>query len=437
MQIISLIQGLWVALIILMFFVKLRTGICLYVAYMILVPYMNINLGINLQWNMVNTLLLVAFFFSCYKGKKAPISFKPFWPFLFLYAAQLMEMPFQHDVPFDYSFNSFRLHLMSYMILPFVIWNHAATDPELSGQLRKTVLICICIAFGYGLFLTTTDGQNPYQMLIMAANGEEWNAGYAEVGGGRMFGRISSVFGHPMTYGLFLGMALVYVYSVRECLNKYVGVVLILGIIAAIFLCGIRSPIGALFATVLVFLLLNHKVKLMIQVAIVGCLGYAIISSVPDLNSYVESIFSDDKSEVAGSSMEMRMEQFEGCLAEIRNNPIFGKGYDWVGYYETNFGDHPVMLAFESLSYVVLCNSGFLGVVIWVVFLIRLYQSMKRNVKNKETLIMVLVLMAYYLAYSMITGEYGYMKYFMLFYTLILLEDNEVRHVITSKKLKY
>lgn len=437
MQIISLIQGLWVALIILMFFVKLRTGICLYVAYMILVPYMNINLGINLQWNMVNTLLLVAFFFSCYKGKKAPISFKPFWPFLFLYVAQLMEMPFQHDVPFDYSFNSFRLNLMSYMILPFVIWNHAATDPELSGQLRKTVLICICIAFGYGLFLTTTDGQNPYQMLIMAANGEEWNAGYAAVGGGRMFGRISSVFGHPMTYGLFLGMALVYVYSVRECLNKYVGVVLILGIIAAIFLCGIRSPIGALFATVLVFLLLNHKVKLMIQVAIVGCLGYAIISSVPDLNSYVESIFSDDKSEVAGSSMEMRMEQFEGCLAEIRNNPIFGKGYDWVGYYKTNFGDHPVMLAFESLSYVVLCNSGFLGVVIWVVFLIRLYQSMKRNVKNKETLIMVLVLMAYYLAYSMITGEYGYMKYFMLFYTFILLEDNEVRHVITSKKLKY
>lgn len=437
MQIISLIQGLWVALIILMFFVKLRTGICLYVAYMILVPYMNINLGINLQWNMVNTLLLVAFFFSCYKGKKAPISFKPFWPFLFLYVAQLMEMPFQHDVPFDYSFNSFRLNLMSYMILPFVIWNHAATDPELSGQLRKTVLICICIAFGYGLFLTTTDGQNPYQMLIMAANGEEWNAGYAKVGGGRMFGRISSVFGHPMTYGLFLGMALVYVYSVRECLNKYVGVVLILGIIAAIFLCGIRSPIGALFATVLVFLLLNHKVKLMIQVAIVGCLGYAIISSVPDLNSYVESIFSDDKSEVAGSSIEMRMEQFEGCLAEIRNNPIFGKGYDWVGYYKTNFGDHPVMLAFESLSYVVLCNSGFLGVVIWVVFLIRLYQSMKRNVKNKETLIMVLVLMAFYLAYSMITGEYGYMKYFMLFYTFILLEDNEVRHVITSKKLKY
>ena len=221
MQIISLIQGLWVALIILMFFVKLRTGICLYVAYMILVPYMNINLGINLQWNMVNTLLLVAFLISFNKGKKKNISYKPFIPFLFLFLAQLLEMPFQSDVPLDFAFNSFRLNLMTYMILPFVIWN-SAEDAKLCVQLKKTVVVSICIAFGYGLFLTTIAGQNPYLMLIMAANGEEWNEHYAAVGGGRIFGRISSVFGHPMTYGLFLGMSLVYIYAIRDYFNKYV-----------------------------------------------------------------------------------------------------------------------------------------------------------------------------------------------------------------------
>lgn len=431
MQIISLIQGLWVALIILMFFAKLRTGICLYVAYMVLVPYMNINVGINLQWNMVNTLLLIAFLISFNKGNKTTVSLKPFLPFLFLYVAQLMEMPFQGDVPFYYSFNSFRFELMTYLILPFVIWNYSAKDSKLSGQLRKTMIVCIFIAFVYGLFLTTTAGQNPYQMLIMATNGQEWNAGYAEVGGGRMFGRISSVFGHPMTYGLFLGMALVYIYTVRDYLNKYVALLLIFGIIAAIFLCGIRSPIGALFATVLVFLFLNHKIKLMVQVGVVGCLGYAIISSVPDLNSYVESIFSDDKSEVAGSSMEMRLEQLDGCLTEIRNNPIFGKGYGWVGYYKENFGDHPVILAFESLSYVVLCNSGFLGVCIWIVFLIYLFKNTNRCIQNKETSISALVLTTYYLAYSMITGEYGYMKYLILFYIMILLEDK--RYTKTEK----
>lgn len=425
MQIISLIQGLWVALIILMFFAKLRTGICLYVAYMILVPYMNINLGINLQWNLVNVLLLVAFFWSYEYGReeRIPLSFKPFVPFLFLFIAQLLEMPFQDGVPFDFAFNDFRFQLMAYLILPFVIWNYSAMDPKLANQLKLTVVICICIAFGYGLFLTTTNGQNPYQLLIMTANGEKWNEEYAAVGGGRMFGRISSVFGHPMTYGLFLGMALVYIYTIRDYFNKYIWKILMLGIIAAVFLCGIRSPIGALFATVLVFLLLNHKIGLMAQVGVVGCLIYVVVSSVPDLNSYVESIFSDKNSDVSGSSVEMRLMQLEGCFAEIRNNPLFGKGYAWVSWYKANFGDHPVMLAFESLIYVVLCNSGFIGLCIWAVFLIKLFKNTTQITGNKEIIIYSVTLMAYYLAYSVITGEYGYMKYLILFYIFILLED--------------
>lgn len=425
MQIISLIQGLWVALIILMFFAKLRTGICLYVAYMILVPYMNINLGINFSWNLVNTLLLVVFVISCNRGKKFSPSFKPFLPFLFLFIAQLMEMPFQDDVPLNFSLNFFRQEFMNCLILPFVIWNYSIKDPQLIAQLRNTVIISICIAFGYGLFLTTTNGLNPYLMLIMAANGAEWNARYAAIGGGRMFGRISSVFNHPMTYGLFLGMALVYIYSIRTHLNKYVNLLLIFGIIAAIFLCGIRSPIGALFVTILIFLLLNHKAKLMIQVAFAACLCYAIISSVPELNHYVGSIFSDDNSTVQGSSLEMRLNQLQGCIHEIKDNPLFGKGYGWTVYYHENYGDHPIIYAFESLAYVVLCNTGFLGVVIWIIFLLKTFMNIKRNTYTKDSLINSLVLTTYYIVYSLITGEYGYMKYLVLFNILILLEDKK------------
>ena len=89
MQIISLIQGLWVALIIVMAFAKLRTGICIYVAYMILVPYININLGIDLQWNVVHILMLLGFFVSFHKRGVKIMSLKPFLPFVFLFMAQL------------------------------------------------------------------------------------------------------------------------------------------------------------------------------------------------------------------------------------------------------------------------------------------------------------------------------------------------------------
>ena len=76
-------------MIIVMAFAKLRTGICIYVAYMILVPYININLGIDLQWNVVNILMLLGFFVSFKKRGVKIMSLKPFLPFVFLFMAQL------------------------------------------------------------------------------------------------------------------------------------------------------------------------------------------------------------------------------------------------------------------------------------------------------------------------------------------------------------
>ena len=127
------------------------------------------------------------------------------------------------------------------------------------------------------------------------------------------------------------------------------------------------------------------------------------------------------------------MSQMEGCLIEIKNNPLFGKGYGWTGYYEKNFGDHPIMLAFESLAYVVLCNSGFVGVIIWIVFIAMYLKKAKLFLKNKDLCNSAITLMVYYVAYSMITGEYGYMKFLVLFYTFILLEGKQGRKEILSK----
>lgn len=35
-----------------------------------------------------------------------------------------------------------------------------------------------------------------------------------------------------------------------------------------------------------------------------------------------------------------------------------------------------------------------------------------------------MTLAVYYIGYSIITGEYGYMQYFIIFYTLILMNSN-------------
>lgn len=131
----------------------------------------------------------------------------------------------------------------------------------------------------------------------------------------------------------------------------------------------------------------------------------------------------------------MRMKQFEGCLYEIRNNPIFGNGYQWTDFYKEKYGDHPILLAFESLIFVVLCNSGFLGIVIWVFFLFKLFVNTRKLINDTNIMICSLMLSVYYLSYTIITGEYGYMKFLILFYILILVCTKYTPKSIKNKRL--
>lgn len=66
------------------------------------------------------------------------------------------------------------------------------------------------------------------------------------------------------------------------------------------------------------------------------------------------------------SSIALRLEQLQGTLNEINTHFLVGKGYGWNNYYLSTHLTHPVILAFESLVFVVLCNSGILGACVWI-----------------------------------------------------------------------
>lgn len=420
------IQGLWVLLTIVFFFFRLRIGLCLYVAYIFMVPYMNIRLGVNLQWNFVNMLLLGAFVKDFLKQKKVKFNLGVLLPFFVLYLFLFFEIPFQEDVPLGYSLNEFRISAMGTLILPMVLWNVARYDEHLVSNLRMTVLLCIIFIMGYGLFIAYLGGGvNPYLLLVQTVNGVEFNESYIQVSGGRLFGRISSVFAHPMTYGMFLSLSVVYMFSIKKKLSKWkIWSLMIMGVVS-VLLCGIRTPIGTLMVSFALYLLLNMRIKLLIQCSVFVLSIILFICLIPDLDSYVGSIFVSNSNDVSGSSIEMRFEQLGGCFTEISNSPIFGKGYSWANYYHSLKGDHPVILAFESLLFVVLCNNGFLGLVVWtIVFGKVILKSFKLRVPREES-IMLCILTITYLVYSLITGEYGYMKYYLIFFTLMMLEARE------------
>ncbi len=448
--IVQLLQSLWVAFIVIMLFYRFRIGVASYLAYIFLVPYMKIDIeGFVLQWNFINILLLIAFLYYRYKKKLLKFDWCPLLPFVIYFGVSLIVMPFQDGLPFSESINTWRVQVMKYLILPFVIWNDIIINHNSLKLYRKVLIGCIVIATLYGLFLTTMPGVNPYVMVVSEVNGEGFNMAYAAGHSGmvddgtldddmiidedivfrndnpivedRLFGRISSVFSHPMMFGLFLGLALLYLYRNKGNISKRLLYVMSLIILTDMLLCGVRSVIVATSVVGLFYLFYLRKFKIFFTFLMIGGALWIITTFSPWLSNYLGSIFDEGSSNVSGSSLEMRLSQLEGCFVEIKDAFLEGKGFGWVGYYLSQNEGHPTILHFESLIFVVICNSGMVGVLLWFVMGTIILKYNNRRIRPIAALLHSLFI--FYIAYACITGEYGYMQYFIIFYILMLGED--------------
>ena len=127
---IGVLQTLWIFLILALMVVRFKVGLSLYLAYIILVPYMSISFGgILLQWNFINMIvLLMAIYEFKIKRTNFKIDFKPLLPFLIYFCISLIMMPFQNGVPIGIQFDTWRMQLMKYMIVSFALWNEMRLD---------------------------------------------------------------------------------------------------------------------------------------------------------------------------------------------------------------------------------------------------------------------------------------------------------------------
>lgn len=414
--------SVWLLLVLVLSFWNLKWGVVLFLMYMVLVPYMKLQFGgFELGQNLFNTAFMASYFLYASKNN-VKTDWRPLMPFVVYFIATLCVMPLQSHVPFGMMFNSWRVDIMSTLFLPFVMWNVAKAEPSSVKWFRNAMLVAIAIAVGYGLFLTTTGGVNPYIMSLIGFMDvkQDFESYYEAAGSGRLYGRISSVFLHPMSYAFFLGLSFIYVFQSRQYIKKVFIALLLIAVGASAITCGVRSVLGGLVVAVAYFFLMSKDYKMMIGVIVVALVVYFIADSIPELSKYLGSMadINNKKGDVSGSSIEMRLEQLEGAITEGSKNPLFGLGYGWTGYYQSLKGDHPVCLAFESLIYVIICNSGIFGFFLWTYMVVK-YLKINRRMKLNENVLFE-CLMMFYISYSCITGEYGYMKTFLIFYILML-----------------
>lgn len=415
----QLIISLWLIAVLITSFTNLKACLCLFLSYMLFVPFVQIDIGIHLGENFIYMIILIGFLKNYWKHR-ADFDFKIFRPFLFLYGFYLLMIPFQSGMPIDEMLNIFRISAMGNFILPFVLWNTYIFTPEIKNALEKTLIISIVVICFYGLYLTQTGGLNPWLMTVLPLGGSDYDLDYAFSDDGRVFGRISSVFNHPMTFGFFLDISLIYIWSIRDKLKWYVSIMIFIIVALNIVFCGVRSAIGGAAIGVCFYLIKSRKIKLALGGLVAGYLLMLFIQTIPGMGGYVNSITDvhNKKADVNGSSIEMRMDQLNGCFNEISSCPFTGKGYGWTAYYKKIKGDHPILLAFESLVFVVLCDNGYLGALIWILFVIGLFRM---KWPNKQLQVIVPTLFITYIGYSCITGEYGYLKFTLIIYIMMLI----------------
>lgn len=399
--------------VLILFVCKIRWGLILYVLMFFLLPSFPFTIGgISLKWNYFNLLLFISLLFYT-RCRHLNISINECKPFLWYFAVLFLFIPIEYGLSYSYQLMTWLGSVLRYFTIPLVMFSLFKSNKVREVKiLNYIVYICIFVATVYGLFLTQTEGLNPY-LLLMISDAEDL-IGYAAPSEDRLFGRISSVFSHPMTFGCFLVVAFFFcLYKIILKKDGCIPLVLLILIISCAMICGVRSVLAGIMLGVMAFLLFNHKIKYLFYTIVVAGLILLIAFQEDVLYTYIASIFSSSASaDVKGSSVEMRLTQLLGCFDIISSNPLFGNGFGWTAYYNQMNGDHPVVLAFESYIFVTLCNWGLVGFVVWLLFLWKIYRKCIILAKKKmDEYYLLLSMSIAYVGYICITGDYAYTMY--------------------------
>ncbi len=432
---------LFASLIVLLAFFNLRLAIAMYISYMILVPYLQFDVaGVSLSYNFVNTILFISFFMQ-WRKKNKTINYNLFIPFLFLFSFSFILIFFEYDTPTQIQFNYLRVNFMQTCIVSLLIWNVSIYDSRLLEFIKWSLLISIFIACIYGLFLMNLGGVNPYtSFLSLYFDVQDFSLNYLDFESRLSFSsakNIQSTMTHPMRWALNLCLlTIIFIVFLIKEKNKWYWFIIVL-MLFNLLISGVRTGIASLGIAGVYYLLNNRSFKAIFLASIVLISLNIIISSNEDLTNIFNS-FTDikgTKSDIKGSSITLRLEQLEGCFKEINNKELFGKGYNWAAYYLTIKGEHPVILGFESLIFVVLCNNGIFGLFVWGLFFTLLFKLNRKIIKSKKDILYIDIMVLVYLSYAIGTGEYGYLQIFSIYYSVLFAYLIYHQSVETKRKL--
>ena len=231
--------------------------------------------------------------------------------------------------------------------------------------------LLICIYAFVELFL----GFNPvmdYEIDLAGPRATDWQYLDDERGS-----RIQSFFLHPIggsiNFGLIFCLCLYgYVYYKAYFSKFQLQTMLLIGIMAFIasLLSNSRTPL--VFLAIAILPLINLKNKQSVRLLAIAAIGIIILMPYTDfIEKLILSVIAPEKTEIRGSSIEMRLDQFEAAYILMSKSPLWGLGQKATLYYHDRILVGR-LLGMESIWLWIMVERGILGIITYCIFIFTL-----------------------------------------------------------------
>lgn len=357
-------------------FIKPIYGLASFIAVRILVPEVARTPGIDslsLNSSIIGIIAIFVFAKKLKYSLKKTLTDKFSLVLLLFIAYNALVLPLSNYGSLAEQYNLLLKFFLT-DILPIILCIIIIKDECDVNVIKRVFLFSTTICCLYGI-VTYIAEFNPYVLVFSVFY--QWRDAGDTVNqvllDGRGYGT-SGTFIHANGFGYFISMSIPLVAYFIYCNRKdKLAIFTLVLLILNIFLCKKKSPIVSMSVFSLFLLLMAHsklKIKYYLEGLGVVLFLFILIETVPSLESIKNVIESSlqfwndnvsQRSNVGGSSWELRIRQFTYPFVEISSNPIFGHGFGWCSWYLKEYELHPILFGFETILATAVCECGIMG----------------------------------------------------------------------------
>lgn len=354
--------------------------------------------GIGLNSNLLLPIWYMVLF---YLKRKRYMNNKPKFPFTIPFILIGLSYLFSCFVAisgFIPEFNRAIMRVTSQYIYIYILWYVIDSEQDFKFIFRY-VTIVMFFASIYGIFEYIVRLNSLLDYKVMLSN---YTINLYDASGLRGY-RLTSFFEHPLGAGMMFGLYSSFYFALllknnKTVVNNKFGMITALLCLPCVILSKMRTAI--IFTVILMLMIfVNKKLSVKVFKRIIICMIiflpilFIVINS--NLELITNLISTDTSSEIGGSSLAMRLNQFNAIKLIIRISPVFGLGETFRDTLTVN-SVTSAALGYEGIIFEQLSMHGYFGVFVTTILIFYLCVKIPLKYKSKE---IAIVSIAYWLSY--------------------------------------